>query len=91
MAQLALLVTGLIVVGVIFWALFHTDLIAQLADADQARGLITFLFAFITISVVFVVVIAVLWMEKDEDIDGRFAKAKDIITILVGILVLLRQ
>lgn len=86
MPQLALLVTGLIVVGVIFWALFHTDLIAKLADADEARGLITFLFAFITISVVFVVVIAVLWMEKDEDIDGRFAKAKDIITILVGIL-----
>ncbi len=84
--EFALLATGLIVVLFIFWALFRTDLITVLSDASRARGLITFLFAFITIAVVFVVVIAVLWMGKDEDIDGRFNKAKDVITILVGIL-----
>jgi hypothetical protein len=84
--EFALLATGLIVVLFIFWALFKTDLITVLSNADQARGLITFLFAFITIAVIFVVVIAVLWMEKDEDIDSRFSKAKDVITILVGIL-----
>jgi hypothetical protein len=84
--EFALLATGLIVVLFIFWALFKTDLITVLSDASRARGLITFLFAFITIAVIFVVVIAVLWMDKDQDVDSRFSKAKDIITILVGIL-----
>lgn len=84
--QFSLLAAGLIVVLIIFWALFKTNLITVISDANQARGLITFLFSFITIAVIFVVVIAVLWMEKDEDIDARFGRAKDIITILVGIL-----
>ena len=31
-------------------------------------------------------IIALLWMDKDQDRDNRFTKAKDIIAILVGIL-----
>src|SRR6516225_6283157 len=31
-------------------------------------------------------IIALLWMDKDQDLDNRFTKAKDIIAILVGIL-----
>jgi hypothetical protein len=44
------------------------------------------LFSFITIAVILIVIIALLWMDKDEDLDNRFTKAKDIIAILVGIL-----
>lgn len=31
-------------------------------------------------------IIALLWMDKDEDLDNKFTKAKDIIAILVEIL-----
>ena len=35
---------------------------------------------------ILIVIIALLWMDKDQDLDNRFTKAKDIIAILVGIL-----
>ena len=72
-----------IVVG---FALFYTNLIDKLASPGSARGLITFLFSFITIAVILIVIIALLWMDKGENLDDRFTKAKDIIAILVGIL-----
>lgn len=56
-----------------------------MAKPDQARGLITFLFSFATIGIIVLVAISVLWMEKSE-VEGRFERAKDLITILVGVL-----
>ena len=85
-AESALLAAGLIVAIVVAAALFYTDLIEKLASPGSARGLITFLFSFITIAVILIVIIALLWMDKEEDLDNRFTKAKDIIAILVGIL-----
>jgi hypothetical protein len=85
-AESALLAAGLIVAIVVASALFYTNLIEKLASPGSARGLITFLFSFITIAVILIVIIALLWMDKEEDLDNRFTKAKDIIAILVGIL-----
>jgi hypothetical protein len=85
-AESALLAAGLVVALVVASALFYTNLIEKLASPGSARGLITFLFSFITIAVILIVIIALLWMDKEEDIDSRFTKAKDIIAILVGIL-----
>jgi hypothetical protein len=85
-AEAALVAAGLVVAIVVGFALFYTNLIDKLASPGSARGLITFLFSFITISVILIVIIALLWMDKDEDLDNRFTKAKDIIAILVGIL-----
>ena len=45
----------------------------------------TFLFAFATTSVIVVVTIGVLWVPRDE-IEVRFSKAKDIMTILISVL-----
>jgi hypothetical protein len=85
-AESALLAAGLIVAIIVASALFYTNLIEKLASPGSARGLITFLFSFITIAVILIVIIALLWMDKDEDLENRFTKAKDIIAILVGIL-----
>jgi hypothetical protein len=65
---------------------FYTNLIETLASPGSAHGLITFLFSFITIAVILIVIIALLWMDKEEDLETRFTKAKDIIAILVRIL-----
>ena len=85
-AEAALVAAGLVVAIVVGFALFYTNLIDKLASPGSARGLITFLFSLITIAVILIVIIALLWMDKDQDLDNRFTKAKDIIAILVGIL-----
>jgi hypothetical protein len=59
--------------------------IESIGQTDQARGLITFLFAFATIGIAILMAIALMWMER-EDVEARFAKAKDLLAILVGVL-----
>jgi hypothetical protein len=56
-----------------------------MAKIDQARGLITFLFAFATIAIIILIAITTFWMPKDE-FQARFDKAKDLLTILIGVL-----
>jgi hypothetical protein len=57
-----------------------------MAHPDHARGLITFLFSFATIGIIVLVAVAIFWMDVAE-VDARFAHAKDVITILIGVLV----
>jgi hypothetical protein len=56
-----------------------------MAATDKARGLITFLFAFATIAIIILIAIATFWMSKD-DVEVRFSKAKDLLTIIIGVL-----
>lgn len=83
---LALFVGGLALASVLVYGMFvNTEFLESMSQADHARGLITFLFAFATIGIMVLMAIALFWLEKDE-IDARFSKAKDLLTILVGIL-----
>lgn len=83
---LALLVGGLLAgAGLIYGIFIKPDFLASLATADQARGLVTFLFAFATIAVVLISVIATFWVPSGE-VATRGAAAKDILTILIGIM-----
>lgn len=77
---------GLIVAGVLVWGVFWhgSAFIGSIAKADQARGLITFLFSFTTIALFVLIAITTFWMEKD-DVEARFAKAKDLLTLMIGI------
>jgi hypothetical protein len=63
----------------------YSGTLDSLGDADYARGLITFLFATCTIAVILIVVVAIFWVNSAE-VDGRFSLAKDVITILIGVL-----
>lgn len=74
---------GLVAVAIL-WGIF-SGFLGALAREEYARGLITFLFATCTISVILIVVVSVFWMNTDE-IEKRFTPAKDIITILIGVL-----
>jgi hypothetical protein len=81
-----LVVFGIIVAGVLVGGIFWhgSAFIASIAKADQARGLITFLFSFTTIALFVLIAITTFWMEKD-DVEARFAKAKDLLTLMIGI------
>jgi hypothetical protein len=83
--SIALVVAGLIIAGFLLYGVFDPKFVNSLAIPGNARGLVTFLFAFATTSVIVVVTIGVLWVPKDE-IESRFSKAKDIMTILISVL-----
>jgi hypothetical protein len=82
---IALVCAGLIIAAFLLYGVMNPTFVTSLANAAQARGLVTFLFAFATTSVIVVVTIGVLWVPKDE-VEARFSKAKDIMTILISVL-----
>jgi hypothetical protein len=82
----ALFLAGLVIAtGLIYGIFVNTSFFELMAQPDHARGLITFLFSFATIAIVVLVAIAIFWVDQSE-VEARFARAKDLITILVGIL-----
>lgn len=82
---IALVLSALIIAAVIVYGIFIRDGFLELiANRDQARGLITFLFAFGTIAVILIISISVFWARIDE-VEKRVGIAKDVLTILIGI------
>jgi hypothetical protein len=81
----SLVVFGLVIAAILFWGIFDEAFLQSLAQPQNARALITFLFAFSSIAMFLLVMIALFWMEKDE-VEARFGYAKDLLTIVVGIL-----
>ena len=60
----------------------NDNILRDLSDPAVARGLITLLFAFATIWVAMILTLAAIDTSTDKD---KFNRAKDILTILVGI------
>ncbi len=85
LGSIALVAAGLIIGVASIVSIRNPQFIELLAGERQARGLVTFLFAFATSSVIIVVTLGVLWVPKDE-VEARFSKAKDILTILISVL-----
>jgi putative Ca2+/H+ antiporter (TMEM165/GDT1 family) len=75
---------GLIVAGVLTYGIFFGRFLSSIADPEQARGLITFLFSFTTIAVFILVAVTTFWMDKAQ-VEERFNKAKDLLTMMIGI------
>lgn len=83
---LLLILFGLMVGAAILFSLFGKPAyLTAFARPENARSLITFLFAVTTIAIILMVAVATLWMEKSE-VEARFGSAKDLITILIGVL-----
>lgn len=83
---IALLAGGLVIAGALVYGIFVSGwFLTSMAQPDYARGLITFLFSFATIAIIVLVAVAIFWM-KEPEVKARFDHAKDLITILVGVL-----
>ena len=76
---------GLILAAALLWGLFNTRFFTSIAGIGQARGLITFLFAFSTMGIIVLIAVAIFWLDREE-LEDRFAKAKDLLTIVIGVL-----
>jgi hypothetical protein len=78
-------VAGVIAGASVIYGVFRPEFLTSLATTEHARGLVTFLFAFATIAVVLITVIATFWVNPDE-VASRGAMAKEILAILIGIM-----
>jgi hypothetical protein len=76
---------GIVLASVLVIGIFDNKFFGSLSKPEQARGLITFLFSISTIAVIMLIAIATFWMNKDE-VQARFDKAKDLLTIIIGVL-----
>jgi hypothetical protein len=81
-------VTVLAIIGIglaaaIVWGLFrHDSIVRELASADLARGVITFIFAVGTIGIALLLTFGALVGKNTVE---EFAKAKEVLTILIGV------
>jgi hypothetical protein len=81
----ATLVGGLIIFGLFSFAL-NDQMLAQLAQVERARGLITFLFAVATVGIALIIVLAIfLSTGTAEEVKERFQMGKDILAVLIGV------
>jgi len=83
---LALILFGVVIAAAMLVGLFYPRFYTSLATTEQARGLITFLFVLCTSGVILLTAIAIFWMDDKDNIKDRFAYAKDLLTIIIGVL-----
>ena len=83
-----LFIIGILLILVVSYAFFGKyNIIGRLSDIKTARGLITFLFALGTIGSALIIIISVFTSSlPPEESKERFYRAKEILTILIGIL-----
>jgi hypothetical protein len=65
--------------------LSNSSFFGSLAQVDQARGLITFLVAVCAVAVILLTAINIFW-GNNATFNDRFAAAKDLVTLVVGVL-----
>jgi hypothetical protein len=65
--------------------LSNSSFFSSLAQVDQARGLITFLVAISAVAVILLTAINIFWAGNAE-FNVRFTAAKDLVTIVMGLL-----
>jgi hypothetical protein len=75
----------LIIVFILIWGLFDEEFFYSIAGINQARGFITFLFALSTMGVILLIAASVFWLPPEE-LDRRFPPAKDLLTVIIGVL-----
>jgi hypothetical protein len=81
-----LIVTGVLFVLLMAGGLFATNFYSSLAHTEQVRGLITFLFVLVATSIILVFALGIFWIDNTDDVAKRFTAAKDLLTIVVGIV-----
>jgi hypothetical protein len=83
----ALVLFGIVIAVGMYLGLFKNEMFYKsLAVTEQARGLITFLFVFSTSAVILLIAIGIFWIDKEENLTDRFGYAKDLLTIVIGVI-----
>lgn len=84
--KIVLVLVGILFVALMAAGLFFSDFYSSLGRTEQVRGLITFLFVLVATSIILVFALGIFWVENSDDVTKRFTAAKDLLTIVVGIV-----
>jgi hypothetical protein len=79
---------GLIILTVILCVILDSRqvFLNNLAAVEVARGLITFLIAIATVGIALILTVSTLVLGDGDDGDKRFDRAKQVLTVLIGVL-----
>lgn len=81
---------ALLIFGIFIFAIYKVEYAGGFLFALQrdefARGLITFLIAVATVAIAIILALSTITTGGDEDAKERFARGKEILTILIGVL-----
>lgn len=80
----SILVSVFILIGTAIFG-FDKGVLAGMSRVDFARGLITYLFAIVTIGTAVVLVVSALTGADDPQNDKRFERGKEILSLLLGV------
>lgn len=84
--QLAFLLIFIVMAVIALAIIKDAPVINKLSEAAFARGLITFIISISTIGLAFVLVFQSFAAQEDKDSDARFRRAREIFTVLMGVL-----
>jgi hypothetical protein len=79
-----LVLFGVLIAAILTFGIFRGNFLSSIAKPEQARGLITFLFSVTTIAIFLLIAVATFYMDKVQ-LEDRFDKAKDVLTLMIGI------
>jgi len=82
--RFAMGVGGMFVLAILAYALLNQSLLKTVAQPEVARAMITIMFCIGVVAVALLIAVAAFWAPIDQ-LDQRFDKAKDLLTVLVGI------
>ncbi len=81
---LAILLGVFVLIGAAIFGLDH-GVLSSMANSGFARGLITYLFAVVTIGTAVVLVVSVLTSEPSVQNKERFERGKEVLSLLLGV------
>ena len=76
----------LVFFGIVFVGLLYKGIGIPLDNADQVRGMVTFFFVLVTTSIILLVALGIFWLQDDNAVKIRFESAKDLLTLVIGVL-----
>jgi outer membrane murein-binding lipoprotein Lpp len=74
-----------IVIGFLMYGIVNKPLLASLANIDTARGLITFLFTVVTVTIALILLLSTVVSHSPDRVQ-RFLDGKDLLFALIGVL-----
>lgn len=84
--KIGLALFGLAFAYFLYVFLTRKGFLDSLALIDHARGLITFFVVLATTGVIVLVALGIFWVENADDAKKRFESAKELLSIVIGVL-----
>ena len=86
LGKMGLLLFGIAFLIILLFALFSPTFYQSLANVDQLRGMVTFFFVLSATGIIVLFAMSIFWIDSSDEVTKRFAAAKDLLTIVIGVV-----